>query len=73
MAEPRPTDWLSRKAAAQFLATMGVPVSPRTLEKWAANRNAGGGPPYIRLKTKIIRYLKTDLQAWVQREVTRVE
>jgi hypothetical protein len=56
-----------------FLAELGVPVSPRTLERWAANRNAGGGPPYIRLKTKIIRYLKDDLRAWVSREVQRVE
>lgn len=56
-----------------FLAELGVPVSPRTLEKWAANKNAGGGPPYIRLKTKIIRYLKDDLRAWVAREVQRVE
>lgn len=73
MSEPRPTDWVSRKQAARFLASLGVPVSPRTLEKWAAKNNAGGGPPFIRLKTKIVRYLKSDLQSWVQREVTRIE
>lgn len=73
MAEPTQSDWLTRKHAARFLATQGVPISPRTLEKWAQNNNVGGGPPFIRLKTKIIRYLKADLQAWVQREVMRVE
>ncbi len=73
MLEPRPGDWVSRKGAAKFLAGLGIPISPRTLEKWAANGNAGGGPPYLRLKTKIIRYLKSDLEAWVEREVRRVE
>jgi len=73
MAETRESDWLSRKGAARFLATLGVPISPRTLEKWASNGNAGGGPPYLRLKQKIVRYCKDDLRAWVAKEVTRVE
>jgi hypothetical protein len=73
MAEPKAADWLNRKRAAQFLADLGCPVSTRTLELWASNGNAGKGPPFVRVRTKIIRYLKADLQAWASREIVRVE
>lgn len=74
MPEPnKREDWLTRKRASGFLADIGCPVSPRTLEKWAANNNRGGGPPFTRTKTKIIRYLKDDLRSWAAREVVRVE
>lgn len=73
MPEPKRADWLSRKKAADFLADRGCPISPRTLEKWAANGNRGKGPPFTRVRSNIIRYLKDDLIAWAQRESVRVE
>lgn len=72
MSDRKKEAWLCRKRAADFLADLGCPVSPRTLEKWAANNNRGGGPPFIRVKSKIVRYLKDDLTSWASREVQRV-
>ena len=65
-------DWLSRKRAAEFLATYGCPVSPRTLENWAARNNSGKGPPFTRVRTNIVRYHKNDLMAWADKEVIRI-
>lgn len=73
MAEQKSADWLPRKRAADFLADLGCPISPRTLERWAANGNSGRGPAFTRVRTNIIRYLKADLRAWAQRESVRVE
>lgn len=71
---PRPEkDWLSRKEAAIYLEKIGFTISARTLEKKAANNNAGKGPPFNRLGWKTVRYRRTDLEAWAQRETTRVE
>jgi hypothetical protein len=38
-------EWLGRKEAARYLATIGYPVKPKTLDNWAAKNNALGGPP----------------------------
>lgn len=73
MIEAKATEWLTRKEAARFLATLGVPVSPHTLERWAAHNNKAGGPPFRKSRTKIIRYLKDDLRSWAEREVQLVE
>jgi helix-turn-helix protein len=40
-----------------------IPCSPAHLE---ALRCKGGGPPFIRLGPKMIRYLKSDLIAWLR-------
>lgn len=47
---------LRTKAAAEALG-----VSPPTLEHW---RVAGSGPPFVRLGSRAIGYLKDDLLAW---------
>ena len=73
MSEQKAADWLSRKRAADFLADMGCPVSPRTLEKWAANGNSGKGPSFTRVRSHIVRYLKADLLAWAAREAQRIQ
>jgi hypothetical protein len=44
--------------AAEFLS-----LSPRTLE---ALRLKGGGPPYIQVTSKSIRYRVKDLQDWIE-------
>ncbi len=36
-------------------------VSPRTLEAW---RWRGGGPQYLQLSIRCIRYRRSDLEAW---------
>jgi hypothetical protein len=38
-------------------------LSPRTLE---AFRLRGGGPPYVALTRKAIRYKRRDLDAWIE-------
>ena len=49
---------LNTPLAAEFLR-----VSPRSMETW---RWKGGGPPYVVLGRKAIRYLKSDLLAWAE-------
>lgn len=72
MAEHTASDWLNRKRASAFLASLGCPISVRTLEQWAANNNRGKGPPFNRVRTKIIRYLKDDLRDWAAKETRRI-
>lgn len=75
MARKRdPADpWYTRKGAAEYLTEKGSPVTPRTLEKMAANNNKGKGPAYNRTRWKTVRYHIDDLDAWRARETTRVE
>lgn len=37
-------------------------LSPRTLESW---RLKGGGPPFIALSPKAVRYHPDDLESWI--------
>ena len=37
-------------------------VSPRALEAW---RYRGGGPGYIRISGRCIRYRRSDIMAWI--------
>jgi len=66
-------EWLSRKQAANYLSALGCPITAKTLANMAANNNKGGGPSYMRFRWGSVRYLKSDLDAWRQREVVRVE
>ena len=38
-------------------------VSPKTLESW---RSAGGGPRYVRLSRKAVRYRRDDVKAFIE-------
>ncbi len=49
---------LNTYEAANFLG-----LSPRTLE---ALRLRGGGPPFIRVTVKAVRYKPADLDAWIE-------
>lgn len=50
----------------QAAALLGV--SPRTLEQW---RLKGGGPAFVRMSHRCVRYRRETLDAWlVAREVT---
>jgi hypothetical protein len=64
--------WLDRKEAARHLKSLGWTVTPRTMEKWAANNNAGKGPAFTRFGWKTVKYLKEDLDAWSEARKARV-
>ena len=65
-------NWLTRKEAAHYLKQLGWQVSPRTMEAWAANSNAGQGPAFTRFGWKTFRYLKEDLDIWSEARKARV-
>ena len=47
---------IKEKAAAAFLGVTG-----RSLQKW---RQVGGGPRYVSLSARCLRYRRIDLKAW---------
>ncbi|MCP3963421.1 MAG: helix-turn-helix domain-containing protein [bacterium] len=40
-----------------------VGATPRTLEAW---RVRGGGPPFVKVSRRMVRYRLSDLAAWVE-------
>jgi excisionase family DNA binding protein len=52
------TGLLDDQQAAAYLIT-----TPRTLREWRARR----GLPFIRITSKVIRFRKNDLDAWLER------
>lgn len=54
---------LSEVQTAKLLA-----VSPRTLRNW---RTRGGGPQFVQVSPRCIRYRLTDLEAWADRRKRR--
>lgn len=65
-------EFLSRKECAQYLATLGLPLKPKTLENLAANNNAGGGPPFTRVRWARTFYKRTDVEMWVKSQTRRI-
>lgn len=51
-----PDALMPEQRAARFLG-----VSARALQKW---RHEGGGPQYVRLSSRCIRYRRRDLIGW---------
>lgn len=51
-----PTLLLSERDAASQLG-----LTPRTLQSW---RIKGGGPPFVRVSSRCIRYRPEDLATW---------
>lgn len=58
--------YLTRKEAARYLTTRGYPVVDKTLRNFAANGNAGNGPPFERLGARVC-YRLEDLDNWLAR------
>ena len=54
---------LNEVQAADYLA-----VSPRTLRNW---RTRGGGPKYVRISARCIRYRMSDLSEWTENRTRR--
>ena len=55
---PDDLDALVRQEEAARL----LDLTPRALEAW---RHKGGGPRYIRISARCVRYRRADLQAWI--------
>lgn len=53
-----PSPWLTTKDAATYLS-----MSYRALEDMRAR---GDGPKYARVSTRLVRYHRADLDAWLQ-------
>lgn len=49
---------LAEKEAAKALG-----FSERTLQKW---RSVGGGPRFVRVSARAVRYRQVDIDAWVE-------
>lgn len=69
----KPGDWLTRKQAAEYLLGIGCPISKRTLDNYAADDNAGGGPNFRRVRERIIRYRRSELDAWAYKNTKDVK
>ena len=69
MSAPGET-FLKRKEAAKYLTGLGCAVSVRYLEEKA---HFGGGPAFYRTGDRIVRYAKSDLDAWMKTVTKRVE
>ena len=52
-------DLLTENQTSQLLN-----YSPRTLAAW---RYRGGGPPFVRVSGKSVRYRRADLRNWIER------
>ncbi|WP_430431863.1 helix-turn-helix transcriptional regulator [Oceanicaulis sp.] len=60
---PDPNRLLSEDQAAKRLS-----ISPRTLRNW---RTRGGGPKFIKVSGRCIRYRIKDLDEWTDRRTRR--
>lgn len=54
---------LTEKQAADKLA-----LSQRTLQAW---RRTGEGPPFVKLGGTAVRYVDSDLDAWIDEQIRR--
>ena len=52
---------LAEKEAAKILG-----FSERTLQKW---RNSGGGPRFVRISARAVRYRQVDLDSWIEERI----
>ncbi len=56
-----PDELMLDEAAAQFLK-----IAPKTLASWRFN---GGGPKFVRLSRRCVRYRKKDLVTWIEARI----
>lgn len=57
MFEENPARLLTTDQAASYLS-----FERRTLEGW---RHRGGGPPFVRVSARGVRYRRSDLDGWI--------
>ncbi len=58
-----PDALLGQREAAALIG-----VSERTLECW---RWRGGGPPFVKISRRAVRYRRPDIQQWVSERIQR--
>ena len=58
-----PQALLNQRQAADLIG-----VSERTLECW---RSRGGGPPFVKISRRAVRYRRQDIDQWVGERVQR--
>jgi predicted DNA-binding transcriptional regulator AlpA len=56
----------NEKLLTQAEAATRLQLSPRTLEQY---RTRGGGPLYVRISARCVRYRPEDLDAWISERI----
>lgn len=64
---------MNRKQAANYLTSIGCPISAGTLAKLAMDENAGGGPPFTKVRHRLVWYSREDLARWAKGQYVKVE
>lgn len=61
-------EYLTRGQAAEYCIKQGLPVSPKTLAKYACG---GGGPKFRKFGTTRVIYKIEDLDEWIERRLSK--
>lgn len=56
--------WLTRQEAAEYLCSIGAPISAKTLANLACATSTNTGPAYTSSGWRTIRYRRADLDTW---------
>ena len=62
-------EYLTRGQAAEYCIKQGLPVSPKTLAKYAC---VGGGPKFRKFGTMRVIYKIEDLDEWIERRLSKI-
>ena len=65
-------EWLGRKEAAEFLQSIGHPISVGRLANLACKDNAGRGPPFRRVGQRRVIYRTESLRTWAEGRIRDV-
>ena len=57
-------EWMSRRAAAAYLTSIGCPVSWKTLANKACSKSADKGPAYVVSGWRSIAYSQSELDRY---------
>lgn len=60
-------EYLTRGQAAEYCIKQGLPVSQKTLAKYAC---VGGGPKFRKFGTMRVVYKITDLDEWIEQRLS---
>ncbi len=60
-------EYLTRGQAAEYCIKQGLPVSPKTLAKYAC---VGGGPKFRKFGKMRVVYKITDLDEWIEQRLS---
>ena len=60
-------EYLTRGQSAEYCIKQGLPVSPKTLAKYAC---VGGGPKFRKFGRMRVVYKITDLDEWIEQRLS---